>query len=112
LVETQSGLTKGTVVNISEDGNLDILGTTGNRYRNCMPFMWRPQSLAPASNAPTPLRRGDICHIVYNWQGVYFQRNGWVISCQTSQVFVMFEDLDSAWIKREWVAAGHGDNPM
>lgn len=112
LVETLSGLTKGRIVFIDEEtGNIDVQGSNA-KYRNCMPIMWRRQIITAPLNAPEPLRRGDPCFIIYQWDGDYYSRSGWVISTQTEQVMIMFEDLDSAWVKREWVAAGHGNNPF
>ncbi len=110
-VETKSHLTKGTIVHITEDGHLDILGDTGNRYRNCMAFAWEPSPIEPETNlTEKPLARKDPVHIIYHYEGEYIPRNGWIIALRPTKYFIMFDDLDSHEVAKEWVARGHGEN--
>jgi hypothetical protein len=113
-VATKSGLTKGTIVEVYDDGNIHVLGDTGNHYRNCMPFAWQRIEIAPAVEAPKVWARGDLCHIFYDLgDGVIWHRNGYVISAaRTADLFIMFDDLDSHYVERDYCVRGHGDNPL
>jgi hypothetical protein len=42
----------------------------------------------------------------------YCHRNGWVLAARTVEVFLMFEDLDSAWCARPFVVRDWGSNPL
>lgn len=111
-VETLSGQTKGTILEIHEDGHLDIQGDTGNRYRNCIPSMWRQSVTILKPAAPRNLTRGDPVHIIYKIDAEYFQRNGHVKGTTATDICVLFEDTDAAWCSRAFVVRGHGGNPL
>jgi hypothetical protein len=103
-VVTASGFTSGEVLEAGDD-YIDVRSTSGYRYRNCKPSMWRHE------NDPTvkikvqakPLERGERCYMMAD--GMPF--NGTVVTGNADECFVTFDETaKTIWVKRKALIRG------